>query len=50
MAARRVFLSAAGARIFTDDANAFDVLLSSTSDVYRREFRRLFPEITLGGL
>ncbi len=50
MAARRVYLNDAGARIYTDDANAFDVLLSSTSDVYRREFRRLFPEITLGGL
>jgi spermidine synthase len=46
-APQRVFFGETGGMVYTDAFNPYDVLLGSTSDVYRRMFREVFPEITL---
>ncbi|MBN2489681.1 MAG: fused MFS/spermidine synthase [Planctomycetes bacterium] len=46
VAPRRVHFGGAEGMVFTDAFNPYDVLLSSTSDTFRRMFRRAFPEVT----
>lgn len=42
---RRVTFTEHEGMVYTDAFNPFDVLLATTSDVYRKSFRGIFPEV-----